>query len=178
MRHMSKTHKDKDKRKKKSATNTKETASLNGAQPATSAAILKTLPDDVIPVLLEVAANARKMSHSPYSRYRVGAALLAGSGNVYAGCNVENASYGLSICGERTAYVKAVSEGESEFLAIAVVTDNGGSPCGACRQFMAEFGLDTAVILGDKKGNYTVSTVGELLPDAFTPDKLITVKQK
>ena len=138
--------------------------------------MLKALPDDVIPVLLEVAANARKLSHSPYSRYKVGAALLAGSGNVYAGCNVENASYGLSICAERTAYVKAVSEGESEFLAIAVVTDNGGSPCGACRQFMAEFGLDTIVVLSDKKGNYLLSTVGELLPDAFTPDKLTTVK--
>jgi cytidine deaminase len=154
------------------------TTSQNGGLPATSAAILKALPDDVIPVLLEVAANARKMSHSPYSRYKVGAALLAGSGNVYGGCNVENASYGLSICGERTAYVKAVSEGESEFLAIAVVTDNGGSPCGACRQFMAEFGLDTVVILSDKKGNYNVTTVGGLLPDAFTPDKLTTVKLK
>jgi cytidine deaminase len=152
--------------------------SQNSALPATSAAILKALPDDVIPVLLEVAANSRKMSHSPYSRYKVGAALLAGSGNVYGGCNVENASYGLSFCAERTAYVKAVSEGESQFLAIAVVTDNGGSPCGACRQFMAEFGLDTIVILSDKKGNHNLTTVGELLPDAFTPDKLTTVRQK
>lgn len=132
----------------------------------------KALPDDVILVLLEVAANARKMAHAPYSRYKVGAALLAGSGNVYAGCNVENASYGLSICAERTAYVKAVSDGEREFLAIAVVTDNGGSPCGACRQFMAEFGLDSIVILSDKKGNYSITTVSQLLPDAFTADKL------
>lgn len=132
----------------------------------------KALPDDVILVLLEVAANARKMAHAPYSRYKVGAALLAGSGNVYAGCNVENASYGLSICAERTAYVKAVSDGEREFLAIAVVSDNGGSPCGACRQFMAEFGLDSIVILSDKKGNYSITTVSQLLPDAFTADKL------
>ncbi len=132
----------------------------------------KALPDDVILVLLEVAANVRKMAHAPYSRYKVGAALLAGSGNVYAGCNVENASYGLSICAERTAYVKAVSDGEREFLAIAVVTDNGGSPCGACRQFMAEFGLDSIVILSDKKGNYSITTVSQLLPDAFTADKL------
>ena len=135
-------------------------------------AMRKALPDDVILVLLEVAANARKMAHAPYSRYKVGAALLAGSGNVYAGCNVENASYGLSICAERTAYVKAVSDGEREFLAIAVVTDNGGSPCGACRQFMAEFGLDSIVILSDKKGNYSITTVSQLLPDAFTADKL------
>ena len=176
MRHMSKTHKDKS--RKQSAKSEKTIAHLNGALPATSAAILKALPEDVIPVLLEVAANARKMSHSPYSHYKVGAALLAGSGNVYGGCNVENASYGLTICGERTAYVKAVSEGESDFLAIAVVTDNGGSPCGACRQFMAEFGLETIVILADKKGNYNLTTVGGLLPDAFTPDKLTTVKIK
>lgn len=132
----------------------------------------------MILVLLEVAANARKMSHSPYSRYKVGAALLAGSGNVYAGCNVENASYGLSICAERTAYVKAVSDGEREFLAIAVVTDNGGSPCGACRQFMAEFGLDTIVIQSDKHFHYTLTTVGALLPDAFTPEKLAEAKRR
>jgi cytidine deaminase len=178
---MSKISKGRDKSSQKSATSVKSAktkAKPSSALPAASAAILKALPDDVIPVLLEVAANARKMSHSPYSRYKVGAALLAGSGNVYGGCNVENASYGLSICGERTAYVKAVSEGESDFLAIAVVTDNGGSPCGACRQFMAEFGLDTLVILSDKKGNYSVTTVGGLLPDAFTPDKLTTVKLK
>jgi len=121
----------------------------------------------VLPVLLEVAKNARKNAYVPYSHYQVGAALLSASGNVYAGCNVENASYGLSICGERTAFVKAVSEGEREFLAIAVMTDDAGSPCGACRQFMAEFGLDTIVILADKKSNYRVTTVGELLPDAF-----------
>ena len=118
-------------------------------------------------MLLEVAKNARKNAYVPYSHYQVGAALLGASGNVYAGCNVENASYGISICGERTAFVKAVSEGEREFLAIAVMTDDAGSPCGACRQFMAEFGLDTLVILADKKGNYRVTSVGELLPDAF-----------
>ena len=117
--------------------------------------------------MLEVAKNARKNAYVPYSHYQVGAALLGVSGNVYAGCNVENASYGLSICGERTAFVKAVSEGEREFLAIAVLTDDAGSPCGACRQFMAEFGLDTIVILANKKGDYRVTTVGELLPDAF-----------
>jgi cytidine deaminase len=132
----------------------------------------------VIHVLLEVAGNSRRYAHAPYSRYRVGAALLAGSGNVYSGVNVENASYGLGICGERTAYVKAVSEGETEFLAIAVVTDNGGSPCGACRQFMAEFGLDTLVIQADKKLNYTLATVGDLLPDAFTPAKLAEARKR
>lgn len=129
-------------------------------------------------MLIEVAANARKYAHTPYSRYRVGAALLAGSGNVYSGVNVENASYGLAICSERTAYVKAVSEGEREFIAIAVVTDNGGSPCGACRQFMSEFGLDTVVIQSDAQGRYTLTTVGALLPDAFTPDTLAQARRK
>lgn len=130
----------------------------------------------MIQVLLEVASNSRALAHAPYSRYRVGAALLGASGNVYSGANVENASYGLAICAERTAYVKAVSEGEKEFLAIAVVTDNGGSPCGACRQFMAEFGLDTLVIVANKAFDYQITTVRDLLPDAFTPAKLAEAK--
>jgi cytidine deaminase len=132
----------------------------------------------VIQVLLEVASNSRTYAHAPYSRYRVGAALLGASGNVYSGANVENASYGLAICAERTAYVKAISEGEKDFLAIAVVTDNGGSPCGACRQFMAEFGLDTLVITANKALHYDITTVGGLLPDAFTPEKLAEGKAK
>jgi cytidine deaminase len=82
----------------------------------------RALPKDVITVLLEIASNMRATAHVPYSKYRVGAALLTTSGNVFGGCNVENASYGLSICAERTAYVKAVSEGEREFVALAVVT--------------------------------------------------------
>ena len=126
----------------------------------------------MIQVLIEVADNARAFSYAPYSHYRVGAALLGGTGNVYSGVNVENASYGVGICAERTACVKAVSEGEDEFIALAVVTDNGGSPCGACRQFMAEFGLDVVVITANKKGKYELTTVGDLLPDAFTPAKL------
>lgn len=129
-------------------------------------------------MLIEVANRARKYAHAPYSRYRVGSALLADSGNVYSGVNVENASYGLAICSERTAYAKAISEGERNFVAIAVVTDNGGSPCGACRQFMSEFGLDTIVIQADARGNYTLTTVGALLPDAFTPDKLAKAKRR
>jgi cytidine deaminase len=127
-----------------------------------------TMPSSVTHVLLEIASNMRAYAHVPYSNYQVGAALLGVSGNVYGGCNVENASYGLSICAERTAYVKAVSEGERTFTAIAVVTEDGGTPCGACRQFMAEFGLDTRVILADAKGSFRVTSVGALLPDAFT----------
>ncbi len=109
----------------------------------------------------------RPFAHVPYSGYHVGAALLADSGNVYGGCNVENASFGLSICAERTAYVKAVSEGERAFVAIAVMTEDGGTPCGACRQFMAEFGLGTIVILARKDGKYRVTSVDALLPEAF-----------
>ncbi|MCS7324325.1 MAG: cytidine deaminase [Anaerolineae bacterium] len=136
------------------------------------------LPEDVIRVLIEVADRARVFSHAPYSRYRVGAALLAASGKVYSGVNVENASYGLAICSERTAYVKAVSEGERAFVAIAVVTDNGGAPCGACRQFMAEFGLDTWVIIADAAHRYEITTVGALLPEAFTPTQLKQARKR
>ena len=93
--------------------------------------------------LIELANEARRRAYAPYSKYRVGAALRTKSGRVYTGVNVENAAYPVSICAERTAVFKAVSEGEREFEVMAVVTDNGGSPCGSCRQVMAEFGLDT-----------------------------------
>ncbi|HQV70560.1 MAG TPA: cytidine deaminase [Thermoflexales bacterium] len=125
------------------------------------------LGDDVIQVLLEVAANTRELAYAPYSHYHVGAALLGESGLVYGGCNVENAAYPMSICAERTALTKAISEGEQKFLAIAVVTKDGGSPCGACRQMLAEFGLDIDVIIADEKGKYTLTTTGDLLPLAF-----------
>lgn len=127
----------------------------------------RVLPPEISRVLVEVARNMRVNAHVPYSGYQVGAALLGASGLVYGGCNVENASYGLSICAERTAFVKAISEGERAFVAIVVATDDGGTPCGACRQFMAEFGLETTVILVDKRGRQKIYTVGDLLPDAF-----------
>ena len=123
--------------------------------------------------LIDLARQARKRAYTPYSHYKVGAALLGKSGTVYTGCNVENASYGHTVCAERTAVLKAVSEGETEFEAIAVVTKNGGSPCGACRQVLAEFGLDTWVIVADETGRVvSQSTVGELLPGAFGPPDL------
>jgi cytidine deaminase len=102
----------------------------------------------------------------------VGAALLAKSGRVYTGCNVENASYGLSICAERTAVFKAVSEGERDFEAMAVVTDKGVTPCGACRQVLLEFGEDIQVIVADETGGYRVFGLQELLPEAFDSDDL------
>lgn len=122
--------------------------------------------------LIALADKARAKAYVPYSNYRVGAALLTGSGQVYTGVNVENASYGLAICAERTAAVKAVSAGEREFVAIAVVTDNGGSPCGACRQVLAEFGPQMRIIVADSAGNSRVHTMPELLPDSFGPANL------
>jgi cytidine deaminase len=98
---------------------------------------------------------------------------LGKSGRVYTGCNVENATYGDSVCAERTAILKAVSEGEREFDAIAVVTDNGVSPCGSCRQVMMEFAPDMTVIIADTQGHtHLTATVRDLLPHGFTPDQL------
>ena len=122
--------------------------------------------------LIAKAMEAREKAHAPYSRFDVGAALLARSGRVYTGCNVENASYGLSICAERTAVFKAVSEGERNFEAIAVVTEKGVTPCGACRQVLLEFGEDIQVIVANGAGEYRVFTLRELLPEAFTPKHL------
>ena len=122
--------------------------------------------------LIALADKARAMAYAPYSNYRVGAALLTGSGKAYTGVNVENASYGLAICAERTAAVKAVSAGEREFVAIAVVTDNGGSPCGACRQVLAEFGPQMRIILADSAGKSREYSMSELLPDSFGPANL------
>ena len=119
--------------------------------------------------LIKLAVAAQQFAHAPYSNYQVGAALLAESGKIFTGCNVENASYGLSICAERTAIVKAISEGETALEAIVVATANGGTPCGACRQFLAEFcGSETMVIVYNTETNSDVEfTLGQLLPNAF-----------
>jgi cytidine deaminase len=122
--------------------------------------------------LVTLAAEARREAYAPYSKYAVGAALLGKSGKVYTGCNVENAVYSETICAERTAVVKAISEGEREFKAIAVVTVNGGTPCGACRQVLAEFGLDTRVLIATPKRLIRVETVSSLLPGAFGAQNL------
>lgn len=133
------------------------------------------MPDDEIKQkLVQTALQARRWAYAPYSHYSVGAALLTISGRIYDGVNVENASFPNTICAERVAVFKAVSEGERQFDAIAVVTENGGSPCGACRQVLAEFGLDLLVIIADREGNILYEmTLNELLPDAFTPSKLV-----
>ena len=122
--------------------------------------------------LVSRAIVARPLAYVPYSSFPVGAALLTRSGKIYTGCNIENASYGLTVCAERVAILKAVSEGETEFSALAVVTNIGGSPCGACRQVMAEFAPDMPVLIADLSGLSTATSVAELLPLAFTPQHL------
>jgi cytidine deaminase len=124
--------------------------------------------------LIDLANEARKRAYVPYSNYPVGAAVRTTSGRIYTGVNVENAAYPQTMCAERVAIFKAVSEGESEFDLIAVVTNNGGSPCGGCRQVMAEFGLDMIVLIADGNGNLKKEmTVADLLPEAFTPKHLL-----
>ena len=123
--------------------------------------------------LIQIAIDARKWAYAPYSKYKVGAAVLSSSGRIYDGANIENAAYPVTMCAERVAIFKAVSEGERAFQAIAVVTSNGGAPCGACRQVMAEFGLDTVVLVADENGKLiSEHTVDELLPGAFTEHDL------
>jgi len=122
--------------------------------------------------LVALATEARERAYAPYSNYAVGAALQGKSGRVYTGCNVENAVYSLTICAERTALFKAVSEGEREFNALAVVTANGGSPCGSCRQVLAEFGPDLRVLIAVPGKLVAVQTIAELLPRSFGPSDL------
>lgn len=123
--------------------------------------------------LIDLANTARQRAYVPYSNYPVGSSLRTKSGRIFTGVNVENAAYPQTMCAERVAIFKAVSEGEKEFEVITVVTNNGGSPCGGCRQVMAEFGLDTIVLLADGNGKLIKqTTVRKLLPEAFTPEKL------
>jgi len=123
--------------------------------------------------LLNQARLVRSNAYVPYSHYAVGAALLTAAGKVYTGVNIENAAYPMTVCGERTAIFKAVSEGEKEFVAIAVVTENGGAPCGACRQVMAEFAPDMQVFIAREDGTLDLeTTVRDLLPSFFGPADL------
>lgn len=131
------------------------------------------LTDELREKLIQSAVEARHWAYAPYSRYRVGAALLTSSGKIYDGVNVENAAYPDSICAERVAVFKAVSEGEKSFEALVVATSNGGSPCGSCRQVLAEFGLNTLVLIADDQGHVLRELrVDELLPGSFGPDDL------
>ena len=129
--------------------------------------------DAHIQILIEQARAAYANAYAPYSHYKVGAALLGDDGRIYTGCNVENAVYPLTLCAERVAIAKAVSEGVKHIKALAVVTANGGSPCGSCRQVLSEFGLDIEVILADEGEKLLQRTyVRDLLPGAFLSEDL------
>lgn len=121
--------------------------------------------------LVEAARQARLLAYAPYSNFAVGAAVLGHDGQIYTGCNVENVSYGLTNCAERTAIFKAVSEGDRKIRAIAIFADTEQfcSPCGPCRQVMAEFGKEILVVQADKGGRYVINTVEQLLPWGFYP---------
>jgi len=137
------------------------------------------LSDEESRLLIELAIEARRRAYAPYSNYQVGAALRTKSGRVYTGCNVENAAYPTGMCAERVAVFKAVSEGEREFEVLAVATSNGGFPCGGCRQVLAEFGLDTLVLIADGQGHLLQeTTVAELLPGAFKPKDLQEIPKR
>ena len=120
--------------------------------------------------LIAAAAEARERAHCPYSGYAVGAALMAG-GKVYGGCNVENVSYGLTLCAERAAVLAAVCAGERAFSALALVTADGATPCGACLQVLAEFACpDLPIYAATPNGRYRTWTLGDLLPQTFRSD--------
>ncbi|KAM3872115.1 cytidine deaminase a [Diretmus argenteus] len=142
---------------------------------ATEASRLHSEADDWIKSLILKSQKAKEFAYCPYSKFRVGAALMAHDGTVFTGCNVENACYNLGVCAERTAITKAVSEGYRNFKAIAIASDldeQSISPCGGCRQFMREFGEQWSVLLSKPDGSYIEMTVDELLPVSFGPDDL------
>jgi len=125
--------------------------------------------------LINEAEKARKRAYTPYSKFKVGAAVLSVDGKIFTGCNIENASFGLTLCAERVAIFKAISEGSTKFEAIAVVgdTDKPCSPCGACRQVISEFGEDIPLIMANLKGDIKIKKIKELLPEAFGKNDLL-----
>jgi len=126
-------------------------------------------------LLVKMATEAKDNAYAPYSGFRVGAAVLTDNGRIYTGCNVENSSYGATICAERTAVVKAVSDGETEIVAVAVAGDSERYtfPCGICRQVISEFGKDdTKVICINKNGQYKIYDLKDIIPHAFTGEDL------
>lgn len=137
-------------------------------------AVLKEMvPETNYQNLISAAKDARNNAYCPYSKFAVGAAVLTDKGNIYTGSNVENVSYGLTVCAERIAIFKAVNAGERSIKAIAIVLDaqDFGAPCGACRQVIYEFGKDSDVIMATVNGNYEIKKIKELLPYAFSLDK-------
>jgi cytidine deaminase len=124
--------------------------------------------------LIGKATEVRGKAHAPYSRFHVGAAVLTASGEVFVGCNVENASYGLTICAERAAVCAAVAAGHTKIVAVAVATSGGASPCGACRQVLSEFGPAMEIVLADadELTNVRVTSLDKLLPEQFGDEEL------
>ncbi|MDD2521965.1 MAG: cytidine deaminase [Anaerolineaceae bacterium] len=135
---------------------------------------MKDLTTETKQELIDQACLYQQRAYSPYSHYAVGAAVLAEDGQVYGGANIENSAYPSGLCAERVAIFKAISEGNRQIEAVAVVTSNGGSPCGACRQVMREFAeADMPVILADDQGNVVFeSTMDGILPRSFGPEDL------
>jgi cytidine deaminase len=127
------------------------------------------MPTKVHPELIQAAIDIRQRAYAKYSQFLVGAAILAGDGKIYTGCNVENSSYGLTICAERAAVFNAVAAGQRQFQLLTIATAGGGTPCGACRQVLAEFSPDLPILLVDVDRPDDVSEVNlrELLPRAF-----------
>ena len=131
--------------------------------------IMKELSPDIVENLVAAAKQAQKNAYAPYSNFKVGAAVLTPGGDVYRGCNVENASYGLTICAERNAVFQAVASGEKEITALAIVTDaeEPSPPCGACRQVLVEFASDIPIILKSLNGKRVIKSLDDLLPHRF-----------
>ena len=122
--------------------------------------------------LVAAAQAARLQAYAPYSKYCVGAAIRTPTGQVYTGCNVENASYGLTVCAERVALFNAVAQGERNFDTIAIITEEGGMPCGACRQVLREFAPALRVLVANREGYVREQSLLALLPEAFGPENL------
>lgn len=134
---------------------------------------MKTLDSRTKTKLIDAARNAQELAYAPYSNYFVGASVLTESGKIISGANVENASYGLTVCAERIAIFRALMEAKGQIEAIAVVTKNGGAPCGACRQVMNEFNPNMWVLIADPRGELLQeTTLSKLLPHAFGPKQL------
>lgn len=134
---------------------------------------INTVDEKTKQILIQSACEARKRAYAPYSHYLVGSALLTSKGLIFQGVNVENASYGLACCSERVAAFKAVSEGVTDFVAIAIATKDGGFPCGACRQVLNEFNSNLIILITNENGHLVrETTLSALLPEAFGPQNL------
>ena len=122
--------------------------------------------------LIDAAKLAQSNAHAPYSKYKVGAAILSEDNTIISGCNVESSSYGLTCCAERVAIFSAIAQGHNQFKALAVITHNGGTPCGACRQVIWDLCGNIPIYISDSDGNVDRTSSAKLLPDAFDDKKL------